>query len=59
MVAGQKVRAGELIATVGNRGQSTGPHLHYEVWQSDGQKTDPLVYLNSRGVSFGEKTTGD
>ncbi len=59
VVAGQKVRAGELIATVGNRGQSTGPHLHYEVWQSDGQKTDPLVYLNSRGVSFGEKTTGD
>ncbi|EQM33660.1 M23 family metallopeptidase [Rhodococcus erythropolis] len=55
VVAGQKVRAGELIATVGNRGQSTGPHLHYEVWQSDGQKTDPLAYLNSRGVSFGEK----
>ncbi|KAB2583270.1 hypothetical protein BS297_21510 [Rhodococcus erythropolis] len=55
VVAGQKVRAGELIATVGNRGQSTGPHLHYEVWQSDGQKTDPLAYLNSRGVSFGER----
>jgi murein DD-endopeptidase MepM/ murein hydrolase activator NlpD len=45
----------EALATVGNRGQSTGPHLHYEVWQSDGQKTDPLAYLNSRGVSFGEK----
>ncbi|MGK2242389.1 MAG: murein DD-endopeptidase MepM/ murein hydrolase activator NlpD [Rhodococcus sp. (in: high G+C Gram-positive bacteria)] len=59
VVAGQKVRAGELIATVGNRGQSTGPHLHYEVWQPDGQKTDPLAYLNSRGVSFGEMTTGD
>ena len=59
VVAGQKVRAGELIATVGNRGQSTGPHLHHEVWQPDGQKTDPLAYLNSRGVSFGEMTTGD
>lgn len=48
---GQQVRAGEQIATVGNRGQSSGPHLHYEVWASDGTKINPEVWLNNRGVS--------
>jgi len=48
--AGQRVRAGEEIATVGNRGQSTGPHLHYEVWEPDGRKADPMAWLNARGV---------
>ncbi|MCD5422244.1 M23 family metallopeptidase [Rhodococcus pyridinivorans] len=50
--AGQRVRAGEQIATVGNRGQSTGPHLHYEVWGPDGQKADPMAWLNARGVQI-------
>jgi len=50
VAAGQRVNAGELIATVGNRGQSTGPHLHYEVWQVDGAKTDPTAWLSARGI---------
>lgn len=49
---GQRVSAGETIATVGNRGQSTGPHLHYEVWQSDGTKTAPMAWLNARGIGL-------
>ncbi|QYB05378.1 M23 family metallopeptidase [Rhodococcus sp. USK10] len=47
---GQQVRAGDQIATMGNRGQSTGPHLHYEVWTANGTKIDPAGWLNSRGV---------
>ncbi|MFC0448178.1 M23 family metallopeptidase [Rhodococcus jostii] len=47
---GQQVRAGDQIATMGNRGQSTGPHLHYEVWTADGTKIDPAGWLRSRGV---------
>jgi murein DD-endopeptidase MepM/ murein hydrolase activator NlpD len=52
--AGQVVRAGETIALLGNRGQSTGPHLHFEVRVGglDGQKVDPLPWLRERGVSI-------
>ncbi|MBD0324355.1 MAG: M23 family metallopeptidase [Aldersonia sp.] len=54
---GQRVKAGDVIATVGNRGQSTGPHLHLEIWDANGRKTDPMPYLADRGVplSYGAK----
>jgi murein DD-endopeptidase MepM/ murein hydrolase activator NlpD len=48
---GQQVSAGEQIATIGNRGQSTGPHLHFEVHQG-GTKIDPLAWLNGHGISL-------
>ncbi|MFC8383114.1 MULTISPECIES: M23 family metallopeptidase [unclassified Nocardia] len=47
---GQRVNAGQVIATVGNRGQSTGPHLHLEIWDQGGAKMDPIPYLASKGV---------
>ncbi|HMS75296.1 M23 family metallopeptidase [Gordonia sp. (in: high G+C Gram-positive bacteria)] len=53
VTAGQRVKAGQQIATVGNRGQSTGPHLHYEVWDTNGNKINPQVWLQNRGVSVG------
>jgi murein DD-endopeptidase MepM/ murein hydrolase activator NlpD len=49
---GQKVRAGQKIAEVGNRGNSTGPHLHFEVWNAAGQKINPIVWLRNNGVNF-------
>jgi murein DD-endopeptidase MepM/ murein hydrolase activator NlpD len=49
---GQHVRAGEQIARMGNRGFSTGPHLHFEVWNPAGRKIDPLPWLNQRGVTL-------
>ncbi|MFC5057745.1 M23 family metallopeptidase [Saccharothrix xinjiangensis] len=48
---GQRVRAGEQIARMGNRGFSTGPHLHFEVWDADSRKINPLQWLNSKGIS--------
>jgi murein DD-endopeptidase MepM/ murein hydrolase activator NlpD len=52
--AGQVVRAGDTIALLGNRGQSTGPHLHFEVHKGgiDGTKVDPLPWLRERGVQI-------
>jgi len=52
VAVGQRVRAGQQIATVGNRGISTGPHLHFEVWQGDSVRLDPAAWLRARGVVF-------
>ncbi|MBD0323088.1 MAG: M23 family metallopeptidase [Aldersonia sp.] len=50
---GQRVMAGDEIAKMGNRGFSTGPHLHFEVWQNGKDKVDPVPWLASRGISVG------
>ncbi|WP_308279969.1 M23 family metallopeptidase, partial [Pseudonocardia oceani] len=49
---GQQVSAGEQIAEVGNRGFSTGPHLHLEIWDADGTKLDPAAWLRERGIDI-------
>lgn len=45
VVVGQRVSKGQQIAAAGSTGESTGPHLHYQVMH-DGIAIDPLPFLN-------------
>lgn len=49
---GQRVRPGQQIALSGTTGNSTGPHLHFEVRRTPrmGSGIDPVPWLASRGV---------
>ncbi|MGW1622514.1 M23 family metallopeptidase [Streptomyces sp. NPDC002172] len=50
VAAGTTVKAGDPIAYSGNSGNSTGPHLHFEVRPAGGAAIDPLPWLRSHGL---------
>jgi murein DD-endopeptidase MepM/ murein hydrolase activator NlpD len=51
---GQRVMAGDQIATIGNRGNSTGPHCHFEVLLNGTNRIDPVPWLAQRGLGPGK-----
>jgi murein DD-endopeptidase MepM/ murein hydrolase activator NlpD len=51
---GERVMAGDQIATMGNRGNSTGPHCHFEVLLNGTDRIDPVPWLAQRGLSPGK-----
>jgi hypothetical protein len=50
---GERVMAGDQIATIGNRGNSTGPHCHFEVLLNGTNRIDPVPWLAQRGLGPG------
>jgi murein DD-endopeptidase MepM/ murein hydrolase activator NlpD len=50
---GQVVATGQRIALSGNTGNSSGPHLHFEIRTTAnyGSAVDPVAFLRSKGVT--------
>jgi murein DD-endopeptidase MepM/ murein hydrolase activator NlpD len=53
VVVGQQVNPADLIAWEGSSGNSTGPHLHFEVHQGLWNQINPAQFLRERGVQIG------
>lgn len=48
---GQKVRAGDQIAVIGNEGQSTGPHLHFEILPDGRTPVNPVTWFAAQQIN--------
>lgn len=47
---GQRVKKGDIVALSGNSGDSTGPHVHYEV-VVNGRTVDPIKFINNNKIA--------
>lgn len=52
VTATDAVTTGQVVGLVGSTGNSTGPHLHFEVHPGGGDAVDPVAVLKEHGVSL-------
>lgn len=48
---GERVTAGQQIASIGSEGRSTGPHLHFEIHPDGVTPTNPINWFAERGIT--------
>jgi murein DD-endopeptidase MepM/ murein hydrolase activator NlpD len=46
LALGQVVTRGEVVGNVGSTGESTGPHLHFQILDAGGTPINPLTWLD-------------
>ncbi len=42
---GQNIKRGQLLGAMGRSGRTTGPHLHYEIWQGNRNRINPRPFI--------------
>lgn len=57
-IVGQVVKQGDIIMKVGSTGNSTGPHVHFEI-RKNGEVVDPIPYLNGEITNIDEENTNN
>ncbi|WIM68382.1 M23 family metallopeptidase [Corynebacterium breve] len=50
VAVGDRVSAGQVIAEMGSEGQSTGPHLHFEIKPDGVNQVDPVPWFADKGI---------